>query len=61
MLKNKKKCIKWRCIKTMRMLVEQQNVTVINLYPTAKWFLPVFTETAPEVEKKDNIMVKFKN
>ena len=45
----------------MRILVEQQNVTIINLYPTAKWFLPVFTETAPEVENKDNIMAKFKN
>ena len=45
----------------MRILVEQQNVTVINSYPTAEWFLPVFTETAPEVEKKENIMAKFKD
>ena len=45
----------------MRILVEQQNVTIINYYPTANWFLPVFTETAPEVENKDNIMAKFKN
>ena len=45
----------------MTILVEQQNVTVINFYPTAKWLLPVFTETAPEVEEKENIMAKFKN
>ena len=48
-LKNKKT----RSIKTKRPLVEYKTVTNINLLLTGNRFLPVFTETALEVERNN--------
>ena len=46
------KKMKTRSIKTKRPLIEHNTVTDNNLKPTGNPFLPVFAETAPEVQRK---------
>ena len=47
----KLKNLETRSIKTKTPLVERKIVTDFNLIPEGNWCLPVFIETAPEVER----------
>ena len=48
----KKNYLKSRSIKTKKTQVEYRTVSNTNVLLKWNWFLPVFTEAAPEVERK---------